>query len=102
LFLSDDLFWEDDFKLPLKLKFIPEKGYGTDIENIEIDNFFESTEAFNGKSPYGKWIIQLGYENKSASGGLLFPNYTGTIPNISWLKDLLLVIEYKADVHYNK
>ena len=88
-YLSDKALWR-------RAKVLPE----SEIVNYSIENIFDSKENFNGKYPYGEWIIQLDYSDKS--NRLLYPQANAALPDISWLKDLIMVVEYRADIHYNR
>lgn len=92
--------WDDDDVLPFKVKFLPENGFETSIIDYEIEDIFESKLNFNGKRPYGKWVIQIDTSNRN--NRLLFPTAAATIPDLSWLKDVVLAVEYSCDIHYNK
>jgi hypothetical protein len=99
-----DKFNREEYQIPLKLQFYPEKGYKTASQNIRIDHTFKGTEYFNGYEPYGKWIIQLDTANMSIPTDVFIErqNRSSGIQDVSWIEDILLIIEYKAKVHYNR
>jgi WD40 repeat protein len=88
--------------LKINLKFIPDSCSRSSSTNIKITSS-GSTEKWKS-SPYGKWVFSV--DTSDTSNEFLYP-----IPvsepdpdkvDLSWLEDLIMIIDYKAKGHYNR
>lgn len=87
--------------VPFTLKFCPASGFPPTSTSLSGDGTFKSSEAFNGRVPYGKWILTLDTSGPSrAKYPYIFPEPNKV--NIEWLKDVLVVFEYQTRVHYSR
>ena len=86
---KSDKTQNEDARIPMILEFIRSSGSRTNA-NVELsgEKSSVSTQAMNGKRPYGKWILKVTDPPEGV--------------DVSWLEDVLLIIEYKAKVHYNR
>jgi hypothetical protein len=89
-----------DLTLPLAVCF------GGKKPNVELKNDRITTpvEGLSGKSPYGRWILSAGVgcgvqETTPQTGGTLATMLRDLKEQV---RDLWLIVEYKAKVHYNK
>jgi len=103
--LTDKLKYED-YRIPFIIQFYPNKGYKSGADTLDIDHSFEVSNIFYGKKPYGKWVIKLDTTRLDIPNTEIFTpiisETNGTIQDVSWLEDILLVIEYKAKAHYSR
>jgi hypothetical protein len=84
---------EQDTLQPIdfQIKLVPNRGSTGEAELVRFaeDETVKSTTDIGRRRPYGRWIVQIvGYD---LTEGM----------DISWLEDVLLIIEYEAKVHYN-
>jgi hypothetical protein len=94
-----------DFTLPLntsKVRFQSDSviDEGTATSKLTIVDFTARIEDFNGKAPYGRWVFCLG----DACNAQTPPQPARELADKlkKYVKDLWLIVEYEAKVHYNR
>ena len=82
------------------LKFVPDnRSVANDNLDLSVDETSAETGQMNTKRPYGRWILSaVDYPPSPDPAEVV--NVTDV--DVSWLEDVLLVIEYEAKVHYNR
>jgi hypothetical protein len=93
---ADD--YQSDKILPV---FVCLKGAdGQGQTELTKDRIAGAVDSFNGKSPHGRWILGVGRSCKTTNTADPSPELAGQIKD--GIRDLWLVVEYGAYVHYNR
>ncbi len=94
---SDNLE-DEDAAIEIDVTFIPDSGSSANASlSLSAGETSAETGDMNGKRPYGRWILSVNYSLPSESSHIV-----DVIQDVSWLEDVLLVVEYEAKVHYKR
>ena len=95
---SDDPQYQDA-AIEMKLTFVRgSEPFPEATLNLSAEETSAETEAMNGQRPYGKWVLRVDYPLPAPGSD----DIVDVTQDVSWLEDVLLVVEYEAKIHYNR